>query len=183
MRGMKTVIQKQRIVIESLSGPSTCFTKVQPDGSLRLHQYSGRHSQEPRSSMQLTAVNVYGDGLVLRRREEYSKQSLVSSFAYEYSDGQTRGSKLPIQRQCTKGDPDLRVVQYDKRGYITSGSYIKDDNLVKFKWFYRRNAKFDDELLRAEYILAHITIKVSWCVPPPKHSEKLDKWLPNSKVT
>jgi glycosyltransferase involved in cell wall biosynthesis len=183
MKGMKTVIEKHRIVIESLSGPSTCFFKAQPDGSSQLRQYLGNHNHEPSDSEQLMAVNTYNDKLVLRQREEYSKQSLVSLFTYEYpQDGRTRDSKLPIQRQCIRGDLNGLVVQYDKRGYITSGSYIKDGNLVEFKWFYRKNAKFDDELLRGEYVLAHITIKVSWCVPPPKHAEKLDKWLPNPKV-
>jgi glycosyltransferase involved in cell wall biosynthesis len=182
MKGMMTVIEKNRIIIETLSGPSTCFSKTRPDGSFQLFQYSGNHCQEPEDFDKLMSVNTYTDKLVLRQREEYSKTSLVNLFTYEYSnDSQTQGA-LPMQRSCSRGDMNQQVVQYDKSGYITSGSHIKDDNLVGFKWFYRKKAKFDDELLRAEYVLAHITIEVSWCVPPPRHASKLNKWLPNSKV-
>ncbi|EHK96798.1 putative Exopolysaccharide phosphotransferase [Glarea lozoyensis 74030] len=61
---------------------------------------------------------------------------------------------------------------------------MKDDNLVQFKFEYRKNAKFDDELLRAEYILPHIAIQVVWSAPPANQSvKKLDKWIPHTKVT
>jgi hypothetical protein len=184
MNGWKTVIEKHRIVIESLSGPSTCFFSAEPDGSSRLYQYSGRHDHEPSEHQHLMAVNTYTDKLVLRRREEYSGQSLVNDFTYEYpQDGQTPRSKLPIQRQCIKGDLNGQVVQYDNRGYITSGSAMRGVNPVKFKFWYRKSAKFDDELLRAEYVFPHIKIKVAWSMPLPNHPERLDKWIPYPRVT
>jgi glycosyltransferase involved in cell wall biosynthesis len=180
MKGIKTVMKKDKIMIESLSGPSTCFLQEQPDGGSQLHQYSGSLTQEPSNSETLMAINTYTERLVLRQRQEFAMKKMVGLFTYEYTD--QPHTRLPIQRQCIKGDLSKRVVQYDSRGYVTSGSYVEDGNLVEFKWSYRKNAKFDDELLRAEYVLAHIRIEVSWCVPPPKNAEKLDRWLPNSKV-
>ncbi|CAK37869.1 uncharacterized protein An02g11410, partial [Aspergillus niger] len=48
---------------------------------------------------------------------------------------------------------------------------------------YRKNPRFGDELLRAEFALSHITCTVSWCAPPLRHPEKIDRWIPHSKVT
>jgi glycosyltransferase involved in cell wall biosynthesis len=187
MKGMKTVIEKHRIIIESLSGPSTCFLAAQEDGSLRLSQYTGRHNKETSESAQsekLTAVNIYSNKLVLRRREEYKAQKLVNVFTYEYPERKRRSkSKLPIQRQCIQGDLEGQIVQYDSRGYIITGSMYRGVNPVQFKYWYRRSAKFEDELLRGEYIFGHITIKVSWSVPPRNHPKRLDEWIPFSKVT
>lgn len=183
MRGIKTTIAKQRVIIEGVSGPSTGFFKNQPDGSPQLHQYSGRHEQEPSGSQHLLAINTYTDKLVLCRREEYVRQSLANVYTYEYSqDSSNATSKLPISRHCIEGNRKGHIAIYDSRGYITSGSYIKDDNLVEFQLWYRKHARFDDELLRAEFVLPHITMKVSWSVPPPKHSKKLNSWIPYTKV-
>src|ERR1700761_9130425 len=109
MKGMKTVIEKHRITIEILSGPSTGFFTAQPDGSSELRQYSGHHDQEPKGLEYLVATNIYTDKLVLRRREEYAKKSIVNLFTYEYhndaaQDGQTPASKLPMERHCIKGN-------------------------------------------------------------------------------
>jgi hypothetical protein len=146
MRGMKTVIHKNRIVIESLSGPSTCFLTAQPDGIKRLAQYAGRHEQEPSEPKQLMAVNTYTDKLVLRQREEYRGEAIVNLFTYEYpQSGKKSDRKLPIQRQCLKGDLNRQVVQYDQRGYITTGSTFRDVNPVQFTYWYRKSAKFEDE--------------------------------------
>ncbi|TKA72816.1 hypothetical protein B0A49_05480 [Cryomyces minteri] len=183
MKGIKTVIEKNRVIIESLGGPSTGFFKTQPDGSSQFHQYAGRHDNQPDGFQHLMAVNNYTDKLTLRRREEYANQTLVNLFTYEYPhDAQTPGSKLPMTRKCIKGNLEGQLVRYDERGYITSGSYIKDKNLVRFKLWYRKHAKFDDELLRAEFVLDHIRMRVSWCWPSPKHSERLDTWIPYTKV-
>jgi glycosyltransferase involved in cell wall biosynthesis len=183
MKGMKTTVESHRIIVEGLNGPYTCFLTIQPDGNKQLHQYSGILLRQPISPECLKAINTYNKSLALIRREEYSKRSLVGLFAYEYDDsGNSQDSKLPIQRQCLQGKSDKQLIHYDARGYITSGSYIENENLVNFKFFYRNNAKFDDELLRAEFSLAHITIKVSWCVKPWKRAEKLDYWIPSSKV-
>jgi hypothetical protein len=189
MKGMKTEIKKHKIVVESLRGPSTCFFMTQPDGTFTLQQYSGRHDKQPSGLDKLQAINHYTNKLVLLRREEYAWNARVNLFTYDYPEN-TKGSKLrglrsrlPLQRQCIEGNLNRQVIQYDERGYITSGSAIKDENLVEFQFWYRKNAKFDDELIRAEYVLPHISVKVSWSVPPARNPEKLDKWIPHSKVT
>jgi glycosyltransferase involved in cell wall biosynthesis len=185
MKGMKTVIEKKnRIVIESLNCYSTCFLSPQSDGSIKLSQYTGRHDSEPSENTKLIAVNTYTDKLVLRQREEFNGQGLVNFFTYQYPQGSRKSkSKLPIQRQCINGDFAGQTVQYDHRGYITSGSFFRGVNPVQFKYEYRKNAKFEDELLRGEYVLGHITIKVQWCVPPRNHAKRLDEWIPWTKVT
>ncbi|KAJ9624552.1 hypothetical protein H2203_005287 [Taxawa tesnikishii (nom. ined.)] len=174
MKGIKTVMMKNRVVVESVNGPSTCFFKTRPDGNIHLLQYSGRHKQEPEGVKQLMAVNTYNDKLVLTQHEEYAKETVANVYVYEYPAGQTLGSKLPISRECIKGGRNRELVQYNEKGYITSGSYIKDDSPVRFTFEYRKNAKFDDELLRAEFILPHIRRK---CY------ERLDRYVPYTKVT
>lgn len=184
MKGMKTVIEKKnRIVIESLNGHTTCFLAPQSDGSIKLSQYTGRHATEPSDSSKLIAVNTYTDKLILRQREEFNGEKLINFFTYQYPQDKKRKSKLPIQRQCINGDFAGQIVQYDQRGYITSGSFFRGVNPVQFKYWYRKSAKFEDELLRGEYVLGHITINVSWCVPPRNHPKRLDEWIPWTKVT
>ena len=181
MKGIKTVMYKNRVVIGSLAGPSTCFFRDLPEGSTEMCQYAGSHTEEPEGRAGLIAINTYTDNLVLRRREQYSNGSLQNRFEYQYAQDKSL-TKLPIQRNCVHGKLAGRTDYYDERGYITSGSYTKDSNLVEFTWYYRRNAKFDDELLRGEYIFPHIKMTVSWSVPPPSDSKKMDKWIPNPKV-
>jgi hypothetical protein len=190
MKGVATKIKKNLIAVESVNGPSTCFVTLNSDGTSTLRQYSGQHSKDPTGLYQLLAVNTYSNNLVLIQREEYAKETLANRFSYEYHSepsGKVRrrgNSKQPMERRCTAGILNGQLVVYDERGYIVSGSFIKHDNLVQFKYGYRKNAKFDDELLRAEYILPHIAIQVIWSVPPANHSvKKLDKWIPHTKVT
>ena len=183
MKGIKTVVEKNRVLIESLSGTTTCFFNVQPDGTQQFLQYTGRHDSEPKDRQQLMAINSYGDKLVLRQREEYTSQSLVRLFKYEYASQSSRpASNLPMTRYCVNGDRDGEIVRYDDRGYIISGAHRKDGNLVEFNFQYRKNARFDDDLLRADFSLAHIKMRVSWCVPPARRIERLDAWIPNPKV-
>jgi hypothetical protein len=186
MKGTKTVIEKNRVVIESLNGVSTAFFTAQPDGRSELRQYSGNHDQEPKGLKGIMAINTYTDKLILYRRAEYATNgSPVNQFTYEdpnFQDGQTPRSKLALQRHCIKGNLEGQIVQFDKTGHMTSGSFIKKDELIQFRFSYRKNAKFEDELLRAEYVFPHIRVKVSWSAPPASHSEKLDKWIPSSKV-
>jgi hypothetical protein len=54
--------------------------------------------------------------------------------------------------------------------------------LVRFKYHYRKNAKYDDELLRAEFVLPHMSANVSWCAPPVRHAEKMERWIPTPRV-
>jgi hypothetical protein len=143
MKGMKTVIEKDRIVIESLSGPSTCFVTAQLDGSFQVAQYSGCHHQEPEGLQHLMSINTFSEKLFLRRREEYAHQSRVNLFEYEHSDenaakqgGKLRkpNCKIPIRRRCIEGTLNGQVIQYDNNGYVTSGSGVKDDNPIEFRF-------------------------------------------------
>ncbi|KAL4804605.1 hypothetical protein BDV18DRAFT_153061 [Aspergillus unguis] len=182
-RGWKTVIKKNRIILESLTGWSTCFTRAQADGITLLYQYSGDHLYEPKDQKKLFAVSTYTNKLTLLRREEYRDGKLVNDFTYEYAEDSKAGRKIPIQRQCTAGELEGQVVQYDERGYIVSGSSVQGINPVQFKYYFRKNAKFDDELLRAEYMFPHVLIQVSWCMPPRNRRHRDDKWIPYPRVT
>ncbi|KAF2029230.1 glycosyl transferase [Setomelanomma holmii] len=182
MKGMKTVLKKNKVIIENLRGPSTGFWSRQEDGSIRLRQYNGKHDKEPEDSKQLIAINTYGDKFLLRQREEYKGDKLLNMFTYEYPPGK-KSAKLPLQRQCIQGRLSGEIVQYDWRGYITTGSSFRGTNPVQFTYWYRRNAKFEDELLRGEYVLPHITIRIMWSMPPRSHPERLDDWVPFPKVT
>ncbi|KAF1999703.1 glycosyltransferase family 4 protein [Amniculicola lignicola CBS 123094] len=183
MSGMKTVLKKNRVIIESIHGPSTCFWARQSDGNLWLSQYTGRHTTLPSDAKQLSAVNVYGKRFLLLSREVYKGGKLAQSFEYEYAaDATKRGPRLPIQRRCTSGDEEGHIAVYDYRGFITSGSTFRGVNPVSFTYWYRRSAKHDDELLRGEYVFPHITIRIMWSMPPRKRPERLDDWIPFNKV-
>lgn len=184
MKGRKTVIENNRVMTESLKGPSTGFFETMPDGTLRLYQYSGRHEERPKDNKHLTAINTYKDTLNLQKREEYSNGSLTNEFIYDYTsvnDG--RNAKLPSRRQCISGALSGQVVQYDKRGHIMSGSAMRNGDPVSFQFSYRKHAKFDDELLRAEFVSGHNKIQVAWCMPPRARPDKLNKWIPYPRVT
>ena len=178
--GMTTVLEKNRIVTESFTGPSTWFWATHEDGSLRLSQYNGRHDREPTEPTQLKAVNTYTNKLVLRQRELYGKGSITNSFRYQYQDGKSR---LPLQRECIMGELEGEIVQYDGRGCITTGSAMRGVNRVTWRFWYRKSAKHEDELLWAEYTFPHITMKVLWSMPPRNRQKRLEEWIPFSTVT
>lgn len=183
IRGMTTVLEKNRIVTENFSGPSTWFwTTRQEDGAsvLRLSQYSGLHNEEPQSTKDLKAINTYTDKLVLQQRQRYAKGQVVNSFRYDYEQSSAR---LPMQRTCVGGKKEGQVVNYDRRGYITTGSEMRGVNMVTWKLWYRKSAKHEDELLWAEYTFPHITIKVLWSMPPRNPNKRLEEWIPFSTVT
>jgi glycosyltransferase involved in cell wall biosynthesis len=181
MKHMKTIMEKHRIIIESLEGPSTCFVTPIAEGGSSISQYSGDHDSEPGDQVKLVAINTYTDAMVLLRRQEYNKQNLVSEYVYDYPIGLP--SRIATQRRCVKGAKESEIVQYDERGYITTGSYMEGLNRVNFTYWYRKHARFEDELLRGEYVLPHVTIRVNWSMPPRKHVDRLDEWIPHTKVT
>ncbi|KAI9794230.1 MAG: hypothetical protein M1816_006156 [Peltula sp. TS41687] len=194
VRGMKTVIKRKRVVIESMEGPSTGFIEQDPSGNFRFHHYSGRHTKRPKDDKNLIAINSYSHDMLLHLRQEYKWGSLVNEFQYEYS--KEKGSsfasgrlikeqsrRVPIGRRCTSGLLTGQQVEYDRRGFIQRGSVMKGENLAQFKFQYRKGARFDDELLRAEYTFPHMTVKVAWCAPPNRRRDKMERWIPHSKVT
>lgn len=183
MKGMKTVIKRKRIVIETISGDMTGFHSYKEDGTQQLHLYTGKYDAQPTDYSKLVSVNTYSGRLLLLKKEEYAKGEVINVYEYYYpDDGKNSSSKIPDERRCTIGKLEGQIVQYDKFGYIASGSTVRDGNPVDFQYFYRKHAKFDDELLRAEYIFPHVSIEVSWSVPPARNPEKLNKWIPYSKV-
>lgn len=190
MRGTTVSMGKKRVTMEGMFGPSTGFFVARSGGSIfssqsngpvDFHVYSGRHKTQPEDQAKLVAVNSYDRSLVLRKKAEYAKEAVTNLYEYEY--GKAEGSRIPMQRNCITGRRAGELVRYDERGYISSGSYMKDGNLVKFQFSYRKDARFDDELLRANFELAHIKMAVSWCFPPLEHPERLETWLPYAKVT
>ncbi|KAL4971571.1 hypothetical protein BDW66DRAFT_155530 [Aspergillus desertorum] len=185
-RGWKTVLYRDRVVIETLEGLTTCFARPQADGTTLLYHYAGNYMHEPKDNKNLLAINTYTDRLLLLRREEYHAGQPKNTFSYEYASNarKTRqGRLLPLQRVCTAGELEGQVIFYNESGYVASGSFMQGANPVSFRYAFRKNAKFDDELLRAEYVLPHIKIKVAWCMPPPQHPGKEDKWIPYPRVS
>jgi hypothetical protein len=188
IQGTTIEVEKHRIVIDSLGGQSTCFFTAFRGGSSQLHQYSGLHNAQPKDMKNLMAINTYADKLLLTEREEYANASLVNLFVYEYAPENrkrrpSRASKLPMERKCIEGELNGQIVRYDKRGYITSGSTIKDNSLVEFKFRYRENAKSDAELLSTDFIMPHASVNVRWSVASLHDPEKFEKSIPHSKVT
>lgn len=124
--------------------------------------------------------------MALLRRKEIQGGKVVNTFEYEYWEpdaarvnrlSRTDMARSPLSRRCVGGQNQLQVVNYNRKGLIESGSYFKDGNLIRFQYHYRRDAKFKGELLRAEFVLPHMSCNVSWCAPPPRQPEKLDKWV------
>lgn len=180
MRGIRSQMKGNRVLTQSFEGESTGFLKTAENGNIEFHQYSGNHKTQPEDATKLRAINTYDDKMVLRRREEYVKGAVDNIFTYEYAiEG---NSKIPVSRNCIAGSLHHEMLQYDRTGHISSGSHIKDGNLIRFTHLYRKNARFEDELLRAAFILDHASIHVSWCVPPTHHAEKSDRWLPDPRI-
>jgi glycosyltransferase involved in cell wall biosynthesis len=177
---VKTVIEKNRIVTETLTSSFTWFWTVKEDGRLELSQYTGRHESKPSDYKHLRAVNTYTNKLILQQRDVYKKECVVNSFEYHYQDDRSR---LPIQRNCTAGEREGEMAHYNQNGYVASGSETRDGNYVSWKLWHRKNAKHDDELLWGEYQFPHITIKVLWSMPPRNPKRRLDEWIPFSTVT
>lgn len=179
MKGSKVVVKNRRIVIESIDGTSTCFISSDADEGFQLHQYSGVHEKQPESASQLIAINTYSKNMRLVQRNEFTKGSIVNSFEYDY---QTTKSELPMEKRCVSGAKSGENVQYDERGFIFAGSAIRKGALIESTYYYRKNAKSDDELLSATYLFPTVSIKVLWAVKPRGKTDQLDEWIPHGKV-
>ncbi|KAF7191169.1 hypothetical protein HII31_07529 [Pseudocercospora fuligena] len=191
MKGIKATMRGDRVNMERAFGPWTGFLKTKANGVTRCFLYCGRYDKQPEGRDKLKSISTFTykqkrfqtKVFRLTRREVYNNTELENAYTYEYGTINGKESELPMSRECVHGECEREILHYDARGYITSGSYFKDDNLIMFKYFYRRNAHYDDELLRAVYTLSHIYFEVSWCYPPPVRPEELDRWIPNPKVT
>lgn len=189
-KGMTVDIKRDRVIIQSPEGTFTAF-KHPEAGGFRLCIYTGTHKSEPKDTKLLKYVNSYTNSMLLQVREEFEKGQLVNEYHYDYRSPAKRGFRLakdvnpriPLGRRCVRGKNVMQSIHYNRKGLVESGSYVRDGNLVRFKYHYRKNPRFGDELLRAEFVLEYMSCTVSWCAPPRRHPEKIERWIPHSKVT
>ncbi|OJJ00149.1 hypothetical protein ASPVEDRAFT_70410 [Aspergillus versicolor CBS 583.65] len=189
-KGITINIKKSRYIVQSLDGTFTAFRHDQPNGGFKVFYYAGTPKTEPQGTKSLSCVSAYSKDLLLLIRQEYKGGNVINEYHYDYRSSPKKGltlklseSKIPMGRRCVRGENHLQSVQYNRKGLIEAGSYMKDGNLIRFKYHYRKNPQFGDELLRAEFALSHITCTVSWCAPPLRHPEKVERWIPHAKVT
>ncbi len=185
-------MKKNRLIVRSLDATSTSFFHIRPQADFKLCKYSNLLDKEPEGSVSLQGVSHFSKEMILKSREEYGKDGLVNEYQYEYANNvnggvlrKNRNPRIPLSRTCVQGENEFQTVHFNKKGFIESGSYVFKDteSLVRFKYHYRKNAKFDDELLRAEFIFPHVTCNINWCAPPARHAGKMERWIPNSRVT
>jgi hypothetical protein len=189
---MEISIKRRKVVIRNLEGVSTGFIHAVDAETFKLVQYRGYHDSEPTTDEMLSSVNAYLNNMSLVRRVEMHNGKSVNTYVYKYQQPDYTGSRKisrihfltsPISRQCVGGHNVLQDVSYNAKGQIDSGSYMKDGNMVRFQYHYQKADKHGGALLRAEFVLQHLTCSVSWCAPPRRKPEKLDSWVsrPSSK--
>lgn len=190
-KGMTITIKRNRVVIQGLDGTFTAFRHNEPSGDFKMFQYIGELKTEPEGTKLLKYVSTYSKEMLLLVRQEFRDGNLINEYHYDYRAPAKKsfklskdvGQRLPMGRRCVRGENHLQSVQYNRKGLIEAGSYMKDGSLVRFKYHYRKNPRFGDELLRAEFVLPHMSCTVSWCAPPRRHPEKVERWIPHSKIT
>lgn len=193
--GTTVSLKRQRIAIENTEGLSTAFihSPYGRAGTFKIHQYAGNLDKEPDNNAKLQRISTYNKSMFLLRREDYSNGNKGNVYTYEYSAesktqrrtilSKANNPRYPMLRKCIEGKDQLEEVNFNFRGLIQSGSYMLHGSLIRFNCHYRQGSNFEDELLRAEFVLPHLTCTVSWSAPPATHHEKLDKWIPHSQVT
>lgn len=181
--------KKDRLIIRNYGDTETAFVHPLPDGGFKLVFYQGILKQEPTWGQ--TRISEYGKNMRITNRKEYKNGDMANEFVYDYPTRpfsrfgkitKSQSSRLPSARKCLQGSDEGAQVQYNIKGHIESGSYMQHGNLIRFKYHYRKNAKYDDELLRAEFVLPHMSVNVSWCAPPVRHAEKMERWIPTPRV-
>jgi hypothetical protein len=186
IQGIEVSFKRRRIVIRNLDGNFTAFVHAVDEGTFRLIQYRGDHQSEPESNDDISSINMYSYDMALLRRVEMNQGSTINDYVYEYSHPDPRERKrlsrtdilaCPITRKGIGGQHNLQAVNYNSKGQIDSGSWIKDGNLIRFQYHYQRAGKVQAALLRAEFVLPHMSCTVSWCAAPRYHAERLDTWV------
>jgi hypothetical protein len=189
VKGSLVSQKKNRLIIRSYGDTETAFVHPTEAGGFKLVFYANVLKEEPKWGH--TRISEYSKDMCVVCRKEYKDGNVTNEFIYDYPAlRQSRlgkitkyqNSKLPLSRQCIGGSDEGAKVQYNYKGHIESGSYLQHGNLVRFKYHYRKNAKYDDELLRAEFVLPHMSVNVSWCAPPVRHAEKMERWIPTPRV-
>ncbi|KAJ5110966.1 hypothetical protein N7532_001501 [Penicillium argentinense] len=189
-KSMTVHIKKSRVIIQGMDGTFTAFRHEETHGDFKFYQYAGEHKTEPKEAKALKYISSYSSSMLLLTRQEFRDGKLINEYHYDYHAPGKKGFKLgkssnnrtPLGRRCVQGENHLQSIIYNRSGLVDRGSYMKDGNLVSFKYHYRKNPRFGDELLRAEFSLSHITANVSWCAPPLRHPEKHNRYIPHSKV-
>jgi hypothetical protein len=184
---MEVSIERKRITVRNLDGVYTGFIHPVDEETFKLLQYWGEHPTEPPNGNGLSSTNMYSNKMALLRRVELNGDgSMANDYVYEYRSTEpshrNRISKSdiltsPISRKGIAGRDALQDVNYNSRGQIESGSYLKDGNLVRFQYHYQKTSHVEGALLRAEFVLPHMSCTVSWCAPPRRRPEKLDSWV------
>jgi hypothetical protein len=189
VQGSLITQKKDRLVIRSYGDTETAFVHSTDDGGFKLVFYQGILKLEP--TWGHTRITTYDNDMRISSRVEYKDGKVLNEYTYDYPSKRTQrvgkiakvqNTKIPLSRHCVRGSDEGARVQYNHKGHLESGSYVQHDNLVRFKYHYRKNAKYDDELLRAEFVLPHMSANVSWCAPPVRHAEKMERWIPTPRV-
>ncbi|KAF1914209.1 glycosyl transferase [Ampelomyces quisqualis] len=189
VKGSLIIQKKNRLVIRSYGDTETAFVHTLENGHFKLVFYQGVLTQEP--TWGHTRITQYDRDMRITLRQEYKNVKVTNEYTYEYGTKRSsrliqlskfRHNRIPMSRSCIAGDDTGAKVHYNRKGHLESGSYISHGNLVRFKYHYRKNAKYDDELLRAEFVLPHMSANVSWCAPPVRHAEKTERWIPTPRV-
>ncbi|KAJ4366246.1 hypothetical protein N0V83_007882 [Neocucurbitaria cava] len=189
VKGSLIIQKKNRLIIRSYGDTETAFVRPIENHTFSLTFYQGTPEQEP--TWGHTRITRYDNEMRVTLRQEYKNGQVANEYAYEYATkrperkikiSKIKSSRIPLSRSCISGSDEGAKVFYNHKGHIESGSYINHGNLVRFKYHYRKNAKYDDELLRAEFVLPHMSANVSWCAPPVRHAEKMERWIPTPRV-
>ncbi|KAH8694067.1 glycosyl transferase [Talaromyces proteolyticus] len=181
-------IKRDRVVIQNLDRTYTAFMHPETDG-FKMDIYSGTHKVEPNDSKLLKYVNIYSSDMLLQSRKEFANGDVLNEYHYDYRSKSKKTLskeglvKIPLSRRCVEGKNYLQVVQYNHKGLVEAGSYMKDENLIRFKYHYRRGARSSDELLRADFVWDYMSCTASWCAPPRRHAHSIERWIPHSKIT
>jgi glycosyltransferase involved in cell wall biosynthesis len=189
LKGSIIAQKKDRLLIRNYGDTETAFAHATEKGGFKLVFYNGTLKEEPKWGH--TRITVYDKDMRVCSRMEYKNEEVTNEFLYTYPKKRVsrvskitkfQNTRIPLTRQCVRGSDEGARVQYNYKGHIESGSYMQHGNLVRFKYHYRKNAKYDDELLRAEFVLPHMSANVSWCAPPIRHAEKTERWIPTPRV-
>lgn len=191
LKGTVITMKSGRLIMKSFDKTTTAFIRKSGNDTFKLFYYDGTHDREPADG-KVVSVSTYNKNFRLTAREEFKNGVSVNEYVYEYPTrrkktrdmklSKVEGTRIPLSRICVRGDSQSATFQYNHKGFIESGSYVRHGNLVRFKYHYRKNARFDDELLRAEFVLPHLSCNVSWAAPPIRHPEKPERWIPHSRV-
>ena len=195
--GTRVTLKRHRIVIENTEDLSTAFIHMTDSqtGSFDLHQYSGNVEKEPTDTARLQRISTYSRAMLLLQREDYHNGTKENVYKYEYHNensgplrkrlSKSRNPRFPILRRCIDGSSGFEELNYNYRGLVQNGSYILHGSLIRFNCHYRHGSNSEDELLRAEFVLPHLSCTVSWAAPPIDQQDRLDesKWIPHSQVT